>query len=420
MGRVSQALSAVTVSKKIKPGLYADGGGLYLQVSKSKARKGKVAKSWLFRFKLAGRARAMGLGSVNTFSLAEAREKARVCRKLLDDGIDPIEARNTKIAQQSLDAAKALTFSECAKAYIDAHRKGWRNAKHVDQWTNTIATYAEPVLGALPVQAVDTGLVMQVLEPIWHKKTETANRLRGRIESILDWAKTREYRTGDNPARWRGHLDMLLPARSKVQTVKHHAALPYAGMNACFASILEAPGVAARALEFTILTAARTGEVIAAKWNEFDLEQKVWTIPAERMKARREHRVPLSPRAVKLLEELRKIRTGEFVFPGRQATKAMSNMAMLALLKRMGRGDLTAHGFRSTFRDWAAEQTNYPREVAEAALAHTLADKVEPAYRRGDLFEKRRRLMNDWARFCQQPAQAQGKKVVPISRGRKA
>lgn len=419
MSKILKALSPIFISKTKTPGLYADGGGLYLQVSESRAVARKVVKSWLFRFKLAGRARAMGLGSVDTFSLAEVREKARECRKLLDDKIDPIEARNAQRSRQALDAAKSLTFAQCAATYIDAHRKGWRNAKHADQWKNTLATYADPVLGALPVQAVDTGLVMKVLEPIWHEKTETATRLRGRIESILDWAKTREYRTGDNPARWRGHLENLLPARSKVQAVEHHAALPYSEIGDFMAKLREQEGIAALALEFVILTAARTGEAIGATCSELDLDGKLWTVPAERMKAGREHRVPLSPRTVKLLEELREIRTGEFVFPGRQATKPLSNMAMLALLKRMGRADLTAHGFRSTFRDWCAEQTNYPHELAEMALAHSVADKVEAAYRRGDLFEKRRRLMADWARFCQQPAQSQGRKVVPIGKGRK-
>ena len=409
MARNIQRLSAQGISKKKTPGYYADGGGLYLQVSRG------GTKSWLLRFMLNGRAREMGLGPLHTITLAESRDHATQCRKLLLNGTDPIEARDAQRAQQALDAAKAMAFAECAKAYIDAHRTGWRNAKHADQWTNTLATYAEPVLGSLPVQSVDTALVMKVLEPIWHDKTETATRLRGRIESILDWATVRGYRAGDNPARWRGHLDHLLPARSKVHTVEHHPALPYDEMGTFMAQLREQPGVAAMALEFLILTAARTGEVIGAEWEEFDLEQKAWTVPASRMKAQREHRVPLAPRAVKLLEKLREmIPSGNYVFPGGRPGKPLSNMAMLALLKRMGRSDLTAHGFRSTFRDWAAESTNYPREVAEAALAHTLADKVEAAYRRGDLFEKRRLMMNAWENHCK--AVKKSADVVKINR----
>jgi integrase len=417
MGKVLPGLSAVGVSKAKKPGLYADGGGLYLQVTESRAQKGKVVKSWLFRFKLNGHARAMGLGSGTTFTLAEARERARECRKLLDAKIDPIEARNELDQLKLLEISKGMTFAECAAAYIKAHRSGWRNAKHVSQWENTLATYAEPVLGPLPVQSIDTALVMKVLEPIWHEKTETASRLRGRIESILGWATVRGYRAGDNPARWRGHLDNLLPTRSKIQKVEHHAALPYSEMSDFMAKLRAQAGIAALALEFTILTAARTGESIGAKWKEFDVDAKLWTVPADRMKARKEHRIPLSPRALKLIEELRKVRTGECVFPGRQAGKSMSNMAMLMLLKRMERADLTAHGFRSTFRDWAAECTSFPREVAEAALAHTLGDKVEAAYRRGDLFEKRRLLMQAWAKHCQHVEQG---KVLPMARRRKA
>ena len=258
-------------------------------------------------------------------------------------------------------------------------------------------------------------MVLRALEPIWHTKPETASRLRGRIEAVLDWATVRGLRTGDNPARWRGHLESLLPSRAKLQTVEHHAALPYIEMAAFMVELRQQVGIAARALEFLILTAARTSEVIGARWDEFNEELKTWVIPAERMKAHREHRVPLSPRALKLIEEMRAIQTSEFVFPGARAGKALSNMAMLMLLKRMHRGDLTTHGFRSTFRDWAAEQTNYPREVAEEALAHTLNNKVEAAYRRGDLFEKRRRLMMEWSKYSEN-FRSTGR-VVPIRRG---
>jgi integrase len=400
-------LSAVRVTKLKEQGYYGDGGGLYLQVSPA------GTKSWIFRFKMNGKSREMGLGSLATIGLAGARDAAAECRRRVLEGVDPIEARKAVKDQGRLEAAKAMTFKACAAAYIDAHRAGWKNAKHASQWENTLATYADPVFGTLPVQSVDTALVMKVLEPVWKTKTETATRLRGRIESILDWAKVRGLRAGENPARWKGHLDTLLPARSKVQAVEHHAALPYAETGAFMHLLRDETGVGARALEFLILTAARTGEVIGATWGEFDLAQNVWTVPAERMKAKREHRVPLSPAAVKVLTAMQAIRTNDFVFPGGKAGKPLSNMAMLALLKRMERADLTAHGFRSTFRDWAAECTAYPGEVAEAALAHTVGDKVEAAYRRGDLFEKRRRLMNDWAKHCAH-AKRTGGAVIPL------
>ena len=402
-------LSALRVTKLTKPGYYADGGGLSLQVTASNS------KSWIFRFMLDGRAREMGLGSLHTIALAEARHKAMICRKQLLEHIDPIESRKAMRDQERLKSSRSMTFSACANAYIEAHRAGWRNAKHVTQWQNTLATYAEPIFGTLPVQEVDIGLVLRALEPIWHTKPETASRLRGRIEAVLDWATVRGLRTGDNPARWRGHLESLLPSRAKLQTVEHHAALPYIEMAAFMVELRQQVGIAARALEFLILTAARTSEVIGARWDEFNEELKTWVIPAERMKAHREHRVPLSPRALKLIEEMRAIQTSEFVFPGARAGKALSNMAMLMLLKRMHRGDLTTHGFRSTFRDWAAEQTNYPREVAEEALAHTLNNKVEAAYRRGDLFEKRRRLMMEWSKYSEN-FRSTGR-VVPIRRG---
>jgi integrase len=294
-----------------------------------------------------------------------------------------------------------MTFDACAAAYIAAHNTSWRNAKHRDQWRNTLTSYAGPAFGSLPVQSIDVGLVMKALEPIWQAKPETASRLRGRIEAVLDWATVRGHRKGENPARWRGHLDKLLPARSKVHKVKHHPALPYNEMADFVAELRKQEGVAARALEFLILTAARTGEVIGARWDEVDVEEKIWVVPAARMKAGREHRVPLSSAAVAILEEMKKIRESDFVFPGGKKGKPLSNMAMLAVLKRIGRSDLTAHGFRSSFRDWAAERTNFPREVAEMALAHTVGDKVEAAYRRGDLLQKRRQIMEAWARFCE-------------------
>ncbi|HJU16855.1 MAG TPA: integrase arm-type DNA-binding domain-containing protein [Stellaceae bacterium] len=394
MARETGRLAAVALPK-LKPGMHADGGGLYLQVTESGAR------TWIYRFMLNGRAREMGLGPLHTIALAEAREKARECRKLRLEGIDPIEARNAKKTEARLAAATAMTFRECAEACIAAHKAGWKNSKHAAQWPSTLTTYVYPIFGDLPVQAIDTGLVMKALEPIWTAKPETASRVRGRIESVLDWATARGYRKGENPARWRGHLENLLPKKSKVQRVEHHAALPYGEIGEFMAALRQQDGIAARALEFAILTAARTGEVIGARWEEFDLTERTWTVPGERIKAGKEHRVPLSGRALAILEEMAAIRQSDFVFPGGRAGRPLSDMALLMTLRRMGRGDLTAHGFRSTFRDWAAERTNFPSEVAEMALAHTVPDKVEAAYRRGDLFQKRRQLMEAWAKHCE-------------------
>ena len=355
----------------------------------------------------------MGLGPVIAFSLADARARATRCRQLLADGIDPLGAREEAHAARVLEANSARTFDECAAAYIQSHRPGWKNPKHVDQWENTLGTYCSPAFGALPVQSVNTALVIKVLEPIWTTKNETASRLRGRIERVLDWAKARGYVAGDNPARWRGHLDKLLPAPRKVQKVAHHAALPYAQMSGFVRALRAQTGISAPALEFTILTAARTGEVTGAQWDELDLAAKVWTVPADRMKARREHRVPLSDTALRAIRSVPRV--GEYVFSGPRPDRPLSNMAMLVLLRRMKREDLTVHGFRSSFRDWAAELTNFPREVAEAALAHVLSDKTEAAYRRGDLFEKRRKLMLAWADWCDKAAPAS---VTPISKAR--
>jgi integrase len=414
MTRAIGRLTALKVEKAKQPGMYADGGGLYLRVT----REG--TKSWVFRFMLNGRPRWMGIGPLALYGLQEARGKALDARRLRHEGVDPIDARRALRAQERLEAAKAMTFEQCAESYIKAHRAGWRNAKHAAQWEATLATYAEPIIGVLPVQAVDTGLVMKVLEqevryapdkptaPLWTARPETASRLRGRMESILDWAKVRGYREGENPARWRGHLDKLLPPRAKVRKVEHHAALPYDELPDFMAALRTHEGVAARALEFAILTAARTGEVIGARWSEIDIGEKLWTIPQERMKAGKEHRVPLSARAVVIIEEMKPladIGAGldegcAFVFPGGRRGQPLSNMAFLMLLRRMKRDDLTAHGFRSSFRDWAAERTNFPSEVAEMALAHSVSSKVEQAYRGGDLFERRRRMMIAWTTFC--------------------
>ncbi len=398
MARASERLTALKVEKAKKPGMYADGGGLYLRVTPEGAR------NWVLRYMLDRRPRWMGLGPLALYGLSEARARALDARRKRHEGIDPIEARRAERARQRLDAAKAVTFKQCPESYIAAHSAGWRNGKHAGQWSATLSTYAYPVIGALPVQAVDTGLVLKVLEPIWVAKPETAGRVRGRLESILDFAKVRGYRDGENPARWRGHLDKLLPARSKVRVIEHHAALPYAELPAFLASLRGQEGIAARALEFLILTAARTGEVIGAQRNEINLFDKTWTIPAARMKAHREHRVPLSARALAILEEMQAAGDSDagraFVFPGGRAGTGLSNMAFLMLLRRMGRADLTAHGFRATFKTWASERTSFQNEIVEASLAHTIGGKVEQAYMRGDLFDKRRRLMQQWATFC--------------------
>jgi len=408
MGMRTHRLTAVKVAalaKRTDRAYHGDGGGLWLQVTPGGA-------SWVFRYRVDRRLREMGLGPLHTVTLAEARERALECRKSRLDGRDPIEERKAARMAARLDAARAMTFKACAEAYIKAHRAGWRNDKHAAQWPATLGAYVYPILGNLPVQAVDTGLVIKAVEPLWTGKTETASRVRGRIESVLDWATARGYRQGENPARWRGHLENLLPKRSKVRRVEHHAALAYAEMASFIAELRQQEGVAARALEFAILTAARTGEVIGARWDEFNIAERLWTIPAERMKAGKEHRVPLSDAALAIVETMRQTHQGDFVFPGGKTGRPLSNMALLMLLRRIGRGDLTAHGFRSSFRDWAAERTTFPAEVAEMALAHTVADKVEAAYRRGDLFQKRRQVAEAWAKFCAAPPAAG--QVVPI------
>ena len=412
MARAIEKLTALKVEKEKRPGMYGDGGGLYLRVTDD------GAKNWVFRFMLNGRPRWMGMGPLHTVGLAEARKRAGEHRLRRHDGIDPIEARRAERLKALLDAAKAITFKECAESYIKAHRAGWRNDKHAGQWEATLGTYAEPIIGKLSVQAIDTGLVLKVLETIWTAKPETAVRLRGRIESILDWAKVRGYRTGDNPARWCGHLDKLLPARGKVRKVEHHAALPYGELPGFLVALREQEGIAARALEFTILTAARTGETMLARWTELDLLDKTWTVPAGRMKAGREHRVPLSARALAILEEMQAHRHGDdgFVFPGGKSGKPLSNMAFLMLLRRMGHADLTAHGFRATFKTWASERTSFQNEIVEAALAHIVGSKVEQAYRRGDMFEKRRRLMDAWAKFC--TSRLEDAQIIPLHASR--
>ncbi|OXI91053.1 integrase [Burkholderia sp. AU31652] len=399
MGRGIHKLSAVAVTKEDRRGYHGDGGGLWLQVSQS------GTKSWIFRYARHGKTRNLGLGPFPDVSLKAARDKATELRAALARGEDPMAERAAAKAQ----AASRMTFDQCSAAYIAAHRGGWKNPKHAEQWTNTLATYASPVIGSLDVAHVDTQHVVRILErdDLWMKKNETASRVRGRIERVLAWATTRHLRTGDNPARWRHHLDTLLPPPGKVQKEKHHEAMPYRAIAAFIQELRQQPGVAARALEFTILTASRTGETIGMQWSEADLAQNVWTVPAGRMKASKEHTIPLSARAVEILKEMQAARDVdddcEFVFPGWTGDKGLSNMAMLKLLKDMGHTGLTVHGFRSTFRDWAGEQTHHAREVIEHALAHQLKDKAEAAYQRGTLFEKRRSLMDDWAAYIETP-----------------
>lgn len=407
MSRIKNKLTARTVETKKAPGYYSDGGNLYLRITKS------LNKTWAFYYKKDGKRTEMGLGSFSTVSLEQAREKAAELRRQIANGIDPLSERQQQENERKAQRAKMMTFSQCAVAYINAHKAGWKNPKHHQQWLNTLTQYAFPVFGDLDVKAIDTGLITKCLEPIWLTKNETAGRVRGRIESILDWATVHEYREGVNPARWRGHLDKLLARPSKVQKSEHHKALPYAEICGFVEQLHQQDGIAAKCLEFTILTAARTGETIGATWDEIDLNSKTWTIPAVRMKAEREHRVPLSGHALKILNEMAAVRLNNYVFPGNK--KGLSNMAMLAVLKRMDRTEITVHGFRSTFRDWAAESTAYPGEVVEMALAHTIKNQTEAAYRRGDLLEKRSRLMEEWARYCK-TARLSGGDVVPISK----
>jgi integrase len=387
-----------------------DGGGLYF------VSRPPNGASWIFRFSRHGKDRWMGIGQYPTVKLGDARARATDARRLLIDDVDPIENRRQQRAQTKLQLVRQMTFAQCAALYITSHKTAWRNAKHSAQWDATLKTYAYPLIGSLPVAAVDTSLVMKVLQPIWSAKPETASRLRGRIEAILNWATVSEFRTGLNPARWRGHLDNLLPARSKIAKVEHHAALPYADVPAFVVKLRQQEGMAARAMEFLVLTAGRTGEVIGARWPEINFREQLWTIPAERMKASKEHRVPLSPRAVEILEAIRPgpSEADGFVFPGNKPKKPLSNMAFLMLLRRMERVGMTAHGLRSSFRDWCAERTNFPSEVAEMALAHAVGSKVEAAYRRGDLYGKRQQLMDHWATFCASPAAVATTSVVRI------
>ena len=408
-------LTVRTIESLVKariPGLTGDGEGLYFQISRT------GGTSWVYRYKIAGKARTMGLGRYPETGLAQARDKAAEARKASKVGVDPLAARDAERERQQVEAERErlriveeraameraklrdINFKTVAADYIAVHRAGWKNAKHVQQWENTLATYAEPIIGHLPTYEVTTEHLLEILQPIWAEKTETANRVRNRIELTLDAAKARRLRDGENPARWRGHLDKLLPKRSKIQPVVHHTALPWPELPAFMAELIKYDAPSYKAIRMTILTACRTSEVLNATWEEVDLQARAWTIANSRMKAGKEHRVPLSDAALDVLASLQRIEGSPYLFPGQRPGRPLSNLAMLMTLRRMGRGDLTMHGFRSTFRDWAAENTHYPREVCELALAHTVATGAEAAYWRGDVFEKRRALMTDWAVYA--------------------
>lgn len=375
-----------------KSALVGDGAGLYLSIVKA------GSASWLFRYMVAGKAHTIGLGGYPKVGLKFARAKAQEVRDSLAQGIDPSLAKKEVARQQKIAAAKAKTFDACAAEYIELQRPMWANEKHAQQWTNTIATYASPLIGKLPIAHIETDDVLNVLKPIWTSKPDTASRLRGRIESVLGWATVHGWRSGQNPARFKDHLEHLLPKRL-ASAQKHHASMPYAEVPAFMQKLQNESGMARYALEFLILCASRTGEVIAAKWSEIDASKRIWTIGANRMKAKVEHRVALSDRALEVLKTVKPFSQGEYVFAGRKHDKPLSNMAMAELLKRMGVTGITVHGFRSSFRVWAGEQTNYPFHVAEQALAHSLPDAVQAAYLRSDFFEHRVGLMRDWATF---------------------
>ena len=412
MPKKARELSPLEIRRLTKPGCHAVGGvsGLLLQVTKG-------ARTWILRFRLGNKRRDMGLGPFPDVSLAQARDKAREAREQIDLGIDPVEARRETRAAHLALRSKALTFDEAGRRFLASKTREFRSDKHAAQWSSTLATYASPVIGTLPVDRVELAHVVEVMnrDNLWTTKTETATRLRGRIEAVLNWATVSGYRTGPNPAQWRGNLDAILPKPTKLKRVQHHKALPAGGMHAFMQALRQRDGIAARALEFAILTAARSGEVRGATWTEIDLKARTWTVPAERMKALRQHVVPLSDTAIALLKALPRFENCDLVFPSARLGQ-LSDMSLSAVLKRM-KVDAVPHGFRSTFRDWCSEFTNYPREVAEMALAHTIVNKVEAAYRRGDLLEKRRRLMADWARFIDTPVAAGD--VVSI-RGAKA
>ena len=375
--------------------MYADGGSLYLRVAPG------GSKQWIFRYTApSGRVRDMSLGAVHTFSLAEARERAADARKLRADGIEPINHKRARLAALRAADAKAMTFEQCARGFIKDNEAEWTSPKHRQEWEITLRKYVFPLLGSLPVEAIDTPLVLKVIKPMWERIPTTASRVVGRIHAVIGWATVHHYRHGDNPARWQGHLEHALPALSKVAKVKHHAALPYAQVGAFVAKLRKDSSVGARCLEFITLTAARLGEAINAEWDEIDLANRVWVVPSSRMKADREHRVPLSDAALAVLKVMQAIRQSDYVFPGTRQGRPVGENTPVRLAKQAAGSNITVHGLRSTFRDWASERTSFSREVAEMALAHAIPNAVEAAYRRGDLFEKRRKLMEAWAEFC--------------------
>lgn len=403
-------LSAVRTRSLTSPGRYTDGDGLHLYV------RDAAHRFWVLRYRFGGRQRDMGFGRFPEVSLAEARELARRAREQLRQGSDPLDARQAHRTRLVSEAAGRRDFRTVAEDYIAAHESSWRNDKHRAQWRSTLETYAFPQLGALPVSQVSRDHVLAVLKPIWKTKTETAKRLRGRLETVLDFAIANDWRGEPNPARWRGHLQKLLPPPSRLAPVEHHAALAHADLPVFMQALRTRPGTAALALQFTILTAARTSEVLGARWNEMDLSRAVWTVPASRTKAAREHRVPLSKPALAILSQMLRSdpRSDDHVFLG-EGRQPLSSMAFLMLLRRMERADITVHGFRSTFRDWVSEATTYPREVAEMALAHVNKDKTEAAYARSDLFDRRAALMSEWAAHCAMAVQSERAKS-PSSR----
>lgn len=382
--------------RESKPALTNDGDGLYLKIGKS------GGASWIYRFRWDGKLRDMGLGSCSDINLSAAREQATGNRKLVKQGINPLDAR---LEEEKEIQKVAITFTSCAARYIKAHRRSWRNIKHARQWVSTLKTYARPKIGKKSIDEISTQDVLEVLKPIWTNKNETAKRVQGRVENILDYAAAHGYRDPVNPARWRGHLDKLLAKPSRIQKVNHHPAMPYDEVADFMATVNGYNSLSSKALQFLILTATRTSEVLNSEWNELDLNNATWTIPADRMKANREHRVPLSRQAVELLSNLPRVKANTYIFAGMKQGRPLSNMSLLQFMRGLGygpsgeQGNYVPHGFRSSFRDWTGEVTSYPRDVAEMALAHTIENKVEAAYRRGDLFEKRRAMMQEWADY---------------------
>ncbi|MDA7568642.1 integrase arm-type DNA-binding domain-containing protein [Emcibacteraceae bacterium] len=396
-----------------KPGRYADGNGLYLQVGKS------GAKSWIFRFMLDSNSREMGLGPIRIITLSQAREEANYCKNLLRSGIDPIRARDERIAVEKESNKEMLSFQKCTEGYLKAHSASWRSARHAEIWHSSVKRFAYPIIGPIHVNKIERGHIMNILDPIWREKTETASRLRGRLESILNWATVQEYRKGDNPARWRGYLDQLLPKPSEIHTVKHFPALPYREINSFMNKLRQREAQSALCLRLIILTATRSGEARGAKWGEFDLAKAEWTIPAERMKAKKEHVIPLSAEAVSIVQSLPHMSRSDYLFPSSRSLKPLSDVVFKKLMERMNVSNITTHGFRSTFRDWAAEQTSFPREVIENALSHQLKDKAEAAYFRSNLLDKRRELMDKWADYTKLETKSDAK-VINITETRKA